>query len=260
MSNEFPRFFDVDDIPVKVDIDSKSNEIFAINWAGHTYPPMKTTAEGREIDEKTFEQAVKAYQDHFIAKVTNDDEFDSIISKLFGTTFYRQGIDLNLMNTITDKFFNDSSLVSDTKPKFILITGGVGSGKTTMRKQKYNDGYVVIDGGEIFRFLANDKDSDDIEPFLPSIDAIGCRIARKAINERRNIVVEIIGANFDETKEVIDTMTKLGYDAEVIFVDCDPAQARQRHLKAIQTDKLYLSCYFTDSLHRKWMVTEGNVI
>lgn len=36
------------------------------------------------------------------------------------------------------------------QPEFIIIMGGVCSGKTTLRKNKYANGYANIDAGEIF--------------------------------------------------------------------------------------------------------------
>lgn len=38
----------------------------------------------------------------------------------------------------------------DIRPKFVLVTGCVGAGKTTLRKQKYGADYEHIDAGDLF--------------------------------------------------------------------------------------------------------------
>lgn len=94
----FVRFFDVDDIPVKVMRNESSNEFSAINWAGYAWSPLKAIIEGHEITEDTYDEAVRAYQDRFIYKIIDDDGFDLIISRLFGTKFYRNGIELTKLS------------------------------------------------------------------------------------------------------------------------------------------------------------------
>lgn len=94
---KYPRFFDVDDVPMKLDLDLNSSEPIVTNWAGlsrETMTPWKVVSDGREIDELTFNKAVGAYRDRFERRIINDDEFNGIISGLFGTKFYKDGAEL----------------------------------------------------------------------------------------------------------------------------------------------------------------------
>ncbi len=86
--NEYPKYYDVDDIPVKVDYDPIKDEVFAINWANMQWSPLKASTEGQEIDEQTFNEAVRAYQQYFVEKTIDEKEFNARISKLFGTQFF----------------------------------------------------------------------------------------------------------------------------------------------------------------------------
>lgn len=88
--DEYPQFYEVDDIPVCIELDPATNEVSAKNWAGHSKAPLQVRTEGRKIDEKTFHDAVKAYRLHFVDKTMDNETFDVTISKLFGTQFYKK--------------------------------------------------------------------------------------------------------------------------------------------------------------------------
>ena len=58
----FPRYFEVEDIPVKVDIDPNTNEMFGLNDLGNPYPPLKANTEGKPITKAEFDQLKQARQ------------------------------------------------------------------------------------------------------------------------------------------------------------------------------------------------------
>lgn len=58
------------------------------------------------------------------------------------------------MNQIVTQYFDDSSLSGEDGPKLVLITGGTGSGKTTQRKLRYSEGYVLLDAGTFSKSFA----------------------------------------------------------------------------------------------------------
>lgn len=161
-------------------------------------------------------------------------------------------MNINLQNHI-DHFFNEKSIAKDSKPKCVIITGGVGSGKTTVRKQSFTKGYIVIDANEIYRDLNKEtgKDFDQLRGF---INSIGQSIAKKAVVEKRNISVEIIGDSSEKTTALINTLTKNNYEVKVNFVHCDPVEAYERHLRTVKEDPLYISCYFTQDMHINWIL------
>ena len=161
-------------------------------------------------------------------------------------------IQINLKSHI-DNFFNEKSVPDDSKPKCVIITGGVGSGKTTIRKKSFSEDYVVIDANEIYRNLNKEtgKDFDQLQDF---INSIGQSIAKRAVDERRNISVEIIGDSSDKTTAIVDAFTRNNYEVKVNFVHCDLVESRRRHLKAVEEDPLYISCYFTQDMHINWIL------
>ncbi len=140
-----------------------------------------------------------------------------------------------------------SNQQQNDKPIYVLLTGGIGSGKTTIRLKDYAN-YISVDGGEIYRNIIERKlgNSD-----MDKIDEIGLHMMKRAVTEKRNIVMEVSGDN--SVEEMIGYMIDLGYSTKVIFIDCDPSEAYDRHLKAVNDDPGYLSSYFTNAMHYKWI-------
>ena len=133
---------------------------------------------------------------------------------------------------------------SENPPKFVILTGGVGSGKTTIRRKDYGKGYVNFDFGEILSACTEAFGKG--ESRLESVIKLTCdMILGQSIDQKKNIVIEIMGAHEDEFMPVVNGMTKLGYDTSFVFIDCPPAEAYTRHLKAVEEDQGYWSSYFT---------------
>lgn len=70
-------------------------------------------------------------------------------------------------------------------------------------------------------------------------------ILRESLENKKSIVIEIIGDNYDVITPVIDKMKENGYEVSVKGITCDPAEAYKRHLKAVKEDPEYLSAHFT---------------
>ncbi|MFA6307140.1 MAG: zeta toxin family protein [Patescibacteria group bacterium] len=134
--------------------------------------------------------------------------------------------------------------VSQKPPQFVIFMGGVGSGKTTIRREKYATGYVHFDFGEIYKTIK--KEFEKNNPKLSSYTALASdMILRESLGAGKNIAIEIIGDNKALIDPLIDKMKKLGYELSLQFISCDPVEAYKRHLKAVKEDKNYLSAYFT---------------
>lgn len=153
-----------------------------------------------------------------------------------------------------NKFLDDSSFAKDSDPTFVLIMGGVGAGKTTLRKAKFSKGYVVIDAGQLFANLGGTENHQFGTDFEEPMDLIGGVLVSQAIKERRNIVTEIIGASVEEVKSINDAMKSVGYKTSLQHVQCDVTEAYNRHLNAVNTDPIYISSYYSQPYHRKWIL------
>lgn len=83
------------------------------------------------------------------------------------------------------------------------------------------------------------------------MNLIGALVADRALEERRNIVTEIIGADYDETKALIDAMTAIGYHVEFVYVSCDFEQAVKWNL---ERGDACVSAYYAEPFHRAWLL------
>jgi hypothetical protein len=146
---------------------------------------------------------------------------------------------------ITEKIANIKE-----NPKFILVVGGVCTGKTTLRKEKYSSGFLQLDAGEIFIQLS-DGEYFDFPSFLEKeMDMIGEKIAREAVSNRLNIVTEVLGNNYDEVEQLIDKMKGIGYDVDVKYIDCDLNVALERNQNRSDDN---ISAFYTQKYHFSWL-------
>lgn len=136
--------------------------------------------------------------------------------------------------------------VSDASPKFVIFMGGIGAGKTTLRRQQFAEGYVHFDFGEIY--LAFKKAFGKDHPRLQEYVAVATdMILRESIDSKKNIVIEIVGDNYDAIKPVIEKMRGIGYEISVQGITCDIEEAYKRHLKAAAEDWDYFSAYYSQA-------------
>lgn len=139
--------------------------------------------------------------------------------------------------------------VSD-KPQFVLIAGGVGAGKTTLRRKEYGKGYVNLDFGETF--LAFEKENfweleKENESKMAMFAALTCTIVLwRSIKERRNIVIEIIGDDYFAVKFITDMMLSAGYKIKMCPIYGDINEAIARHKQAVKDDPDYISAYHSE--------------
>ena len=148
----------------------------------------------------------------------------------------------------------DKAKETDIRPKFALITGCVGAGKTTLRRQKFANDYVHVDAAELFAMFTGGKYYDFPGQFEQGMNAVGTKVATQAINERRNIVMEIIGDTAEPMDSIVKAMSSIGYAVDVTCVSCPLDECLKSHRHACETDVNYVSAYHTQSFHQAWLL------
>jgi len=136
------------------------------------------------------------------------------------------------------------------KPEFVIIMGAVCVGKTVFRKEKYSNGYTNIDAGEIFIQLSEGKYYNFPSHLEDKMNQIGLNKMRESLNNRDNIVIEIIGAKYKLLKKVVDFAEKLNYSTVVQFLECDIDEAWERN---INRDDNNVSAHFYEKFHAAWL-------
>lgn len=149
-----------------------------------------------------------------------------------------------------DRFFDNSSIPTNGQPELVLILGPACAGKTTLRRQQYSSGYVLIDAAEIFLSLSRGNYFEFGEAFEEPMEFIGSAIAQRAIKERRNIVTEMTGGSNDIIT-IIDAMKELNYKGQVPYVHCDLEEAKRRNRNRGNDN---ISAYHTGPYHERWIL------
>ena len=146
----------------------------------------------------------------------------------------------------------DESSKSPVQPTAVILMGGIASGKTTLRKQKYSRGYMLIDAGDIFLNLSRGEFLPFPEPLQDPMEIVGRAITQRALSERRHFVTEIIGADEQPTEQLTNSLGNIGYKLEVVVLTCSPDEAAKRN--ANRNIEESISAYYSEPLHRTWII------
>lgn len=148
---------------------------------------------------------------------------------------------LKIMEVVTA--FSDRG-ISEELPKFVIFMGGVGSGKTTLRRANYATGYVHFDFSEIYLAIkkAMAADSSRLAEYCSFAATL---LLQGTLEARKNIVIEIIGESLPMIAPVIDAMKGIGYDISLQGVFVDIAEGYRRHLQAIAEDPEYMTAAYS---------------
>ena len=170
-----------------------------------------------------------------ISNVNNEKEISSKISQLSGEEY------LQILG-IAESFIENG--VSENSPRLVIFMGGIGTGKTTLRRKNFATGYVNFDFGEIY--IALEKAFGKKHLRITEYTAVASDIIlRESLTKKKNIVIEIIGETEAMISPVIDAMTKEGYKVSIEGLVGDIAECRERHLKATKEDLDYISSFYT---------------
>lgn len=136
------------------------------------------------------------------------------------------------------------------KPNLIIIMGGVCSGKTEFRKNKYlGPDFNHIDAGEIFIELSENEYYEFPSHLEDKMNQIGLEKLRVCIFQKKDIVVEIVGENLEAVKELLELAKKIDYKTNVEFLECDVEDALQRNENR---DENNISAYYCEPYHLDW--------
>ena len=81
------------------------------------------------------------------------------------------------------------------------------------------------------------------------MNEIGLNEMRTRIKDRDNIVIELIGENYDVVEEVIELGKKLDYNTKVDYLECDMDKAWQRNIERGDDN---ISAHFCEPFHLLW--------
>lgn len=152
---------------------------------------------------------------------------------------------------VVESHFDDSSLTeAGQQPHLVVIMGPVAAGKTTVRRQRYGTGHVLVDAAEIFIRLSAGTYYDFPSVLEGAMSRVAEQVADRAIAERRNVVTEIVGMDEDSAKALIGDFRSINYAVQVDYVDCDVDESVRRN--AARGDDS-VSAYYAEPYNILWL-------
>jgi hypothetical protein len=148
-------------------------------------------------------------------------------------------------------YFDDSSLSAVGQPRVVVVMGGVAMGKTTLRKQKFPNGFVLVDAADIFVRLSQGKYFPFPGPIEDALNLVGGMVASRAISEKRHIVTEVVGAEYADTEKLLTAMRGAGYRIELVMASCEMEEAMRRNVNRGPDE---ISAYYAEPFQRGWLI------
>ena len=161
----------------------------------------------------------------------------------------------NNLQALIDARFDPSSICEDDAPTFVLVMGPVAVGKTELRREKYGNGYVVMDAAEIFLDLCNGEYHDFPSIFEEQMNAVGEAVCKRAVAERRNVVCEIVGDDKEMAILMIEALKHIGYLIRIEAVTINSEGSLKRNSGRGDDE---ISSYYTQLFHMKWLAGAMN--
>jgi hypothetical protein len=134
-------------------------------------------------------------------------------------------------------------------PRFEIIAGPVGVGKTTFIKANYTEGWVLVDSGETYREIKGLIDQPEYEALTMYL--AGNWLVSKAIGDRRNILIEINMDKEEPITTIIQKMKGIGYQVKVNFIQNDIETSWKNNLNRSKDNT---SAYYTQDETLSWFV------
>jgi hypothetical protein len=150
-----------------------------------------------------------------------------------------------------DRCVDETSIVRTGRPKLVLVLGGVASGKTRFRRDRYAKGHVALDAGDIFIHLSRGRYIAFPSLLEEPMNMIGHLVAMQAVRERRRIVCELVGAEVEPMKRLIDSYQTIDYSVSLEAMTVDIGRAIGWNLSRSDTN---ISAYYTEPYHQRWLL------
>lgn len=148
---------------------------------------------------------------------------------------------LKQLNAIKNVFLVETQ--TEENPEFLVVTGSIGVGKTTFRKEQVKN-FVHIDYADILPIVK--ETFEEFEELHNDYTLmIMVMLIQDALFQRKNIAIEILGNDSEALLQINDAMKKYGYTTSLKHLECPDDVAIQRHEKALEEDEDYLSAYYT---------------
>ena len=157
---------------------------------------------------------------------------------------------------VTARFFDPSSAVTGETPVLKIVSGAVCTGKTRFIRERFSTGLVHVDAPRIFLGFCRGEVLDFPGELEAKVERVGAALARRAVEEGRSIVVEVIGQD-ERLDDMARAMKALGYRLELETLECDETTALERNRARSENN---ISAYFAEDFHYRWLTSAARAV
>jgi hypothetical protein len=151
------------------------------------------------------------------------------------------------MMKIADEFLNKGKV--EDKPTFFVLTGLIGSGKTRLRREQYEEDHVVLDAGEIYLRLTNDGQIE-MPDIAQRMALIGEMISAQAIQAKKNLLIEVLADQEEPIKSIVEGMIELGYESNMVYIHNSVENSWQNNISRSAHN---FSAFYSQELTMSWL-------
>jgi hypothetical protein len=150
---------------------------------------------------------------------------------------------------VAARFFDPSSLAAGEGPVLHVVMGAPCTGKSRFVRAQFKSGVVHLDAPRIFLGFCRGEVLDFPGGLEAKLERVGAAVARRAVEERRSMVVEVLGQD-ERLQEMTRALESCGYRVEVEVLDCDVETAVKRNRARGENN---ISAYYAEVFHYRWL-------
>jgi hypothetical protein len=157
---------------------------------------------------------------------------------------------------VATRFFDPSSLASGEDPVLHVVMGAVCTGKSRFIRERFDSSVVQVDAPRIFLAFCRGEVLGFPGELEEKLERVGAAVARRAVAERRSIVVEVIGRD-EPLEEMARALKSCGYRVEIEALDCDVETALKRNEVRGENN---ISAYYAEAFHYRWLMAATRAV
>ena len=109
----------------------------------------------------------------------------------------------------------------------------------------------MIAAADVFLRLCQGRNLDFPGELETHMEVLGSLIAGQAVQEGRNLVIEIIPVENEKALELIKALNEAGYRTDLVHAHCSVEECRRRNDNRGPDD---ISAYFAERFHMRWLI------
>jgi hypothetical protein len=157
---------------------------------------------------------------------------------------------------VTARFFDPSSLAVGEAPVLHVVMGAPCTGKTRFIRAHFRSGVVHVDAPRVFLGFCRGEVLAFPGELEEKLERAGAAVARRAVEERRSIVVEVIGQD-ERLEEMTRALESCGYRVDIQVLDCDVETAVKRNEARGENN---ISAYYAEAFHYRWLMAAARAV